>query len=382
MTDAPPPTLVQKLSAEGLGTFVLVFFGCGAFMASEGNYVATALAFGISVLVMVAAVGHISGGHFNPAVSTGAAMGGRISWMDTAMYIVAQLVGALIAGLVLFGVYSGFDGFDAEGNMAQNGFGDEGSGLAMWAALLVEFIGTAIFLYVILAVTDKRNTNAKYTAPVAIGLSLSGLHFAMIGLTGTSVNPARSIGVGVFAGSDAIIQLWVFIVAPLLGAAVAGFTYALIFGADGPPVPGSGLNFGGPAAAAAPAGAAGGWDPNAWQGQPAGQPGAQPGPPQGQPGQWQGGDPWAQPQPGQPQPGQPGQWQQPPAQDPGQQWGPQGGAHAAPDPNQQWGQPQPGQQDPNQQWGQPQPGQQDPGQQEWPGGDGQSGTQIRRPDGQ
>ncbi len=278
-----PPALPRKLAAEVLGTFVLVLFGCGAALGSGAAFgsgpdiVATALAFGISVLVMAYAVGHISGGHFNPAVSVGAAVAGRIAWIEVLYYIVSQLVGALLAGLVLFVTYQGFDGFEAEGHMAQNAFGDDGSGLALWAALLVEIIGTAVFLWVILAATDKRNKAIAGAAPVAIGLTLTGLHLVMIPLTGTSVNPARSIGVGVFAGSDAIVQLWLFIVAPLVGAAIAGFTYMFLFGRDGMAVPGAGFDFGG--------GRPGGqyaqpvWDPSSGQW-------VQPGPPGPPAGGW------------------------------------------------------------------------------------------------
>ncbi|WP_082563615.1 MULTISPECIES: MIP family channel protein [unclassified Nocardioides] len=394
MTDTPAtpePTLVQKLSAEVLGTFVLVFVGVGAAMSLapdlEGGgtlgvgIAGVALAFGFAVLVMAYAVGHISGGHFNPAVSVGAAMAGRLSWVQAGFYAAAQLVGAIVAAAALFIVFKGIDGWDAEGAMGQNNYGDEsGSGIALWSALLVEVIGTAIFLYVILAATDKRNPSTA-AAPVAIGLALTGIHLALIPLTGTSVNPARSIGPALFAGTDSLVQVWVFIVAPLLGAAIAGFTYALIFGSDGEPVAGSGLNFGGGNAQAT--GFAGGWDPNA----------------QHQQGGWdqnaqQGWDPNQQ------------QWagQAPPQQGaPDQQWG-QGA------PEQQWGQPAPeqqwGQQAPEQQWGAPQAPQapeqqwpapqapqapQAPEQQSWgqpapepepwtPPEDDGSRTQIRQPD--
>ena len=130
----------------------------------------------------------------------------------------------------------------------------------MWAAFLVEMLTTALFLSVVLAVTDKRNEHAV-SAPIAIGLSLAGIHFATIGLTGTSVNPARSIGVGVFAGTDAILQLWLFILAPLLGAAIAGLAHPLVFGRDAAPVAGSGLSFSAPA----PVGYAGGWQPQQYR---------------------------------------------------------------------------------------------------------------------
>ena len=240
-------TAVQQVCAEVLGTFVLVFFGCGTVLMTnqmEGstNYVATALAFGLTVLVMVYAVGRVSGGHFNPAVTLGAAVGGRIAWRQVPVYIGAQLGGALVAGLFLFTLMHGFPGFDATGNMAQNSFGDAGSGYTWWAALLLEMLMTAVFIWVILAVTDVRNEHPAL-APLAIGLTLTMLHFGSIAATGTSVNPARSIGVGVFAGVDAVAQLWLFILAPLLGGAIAGISYALLFGRGAEDVPGSGLRF-------------------------------------------------------------------------------------------------------------------------------------------
>jgi aquaporin Z len=238
-------TTVQQASAEVLGTFVLVFFGCGTVLMTtrfEGgtNYVATALAFGLTVLVMAYAVGRVSGAHFNPAITLGAAVGGRIAWRQVPIYIGAQLVGALTAGLFLFTLMHGFPGFDATGNMAQNSFGDAGSGYAWWAAFLLEMLMTAVFIWVILAVTDVRNEHPAL-APLAIGLTLTMLHFGSIAATGTSVNPARSIGVGVFAGVDAVAQLWLFILAPLLGGAIAGITYALLCGRGAEDVPGSGL---------------------------------------------------------------------------------------------------------------------------------------------
>ena len=262
--------LSQKIGAEAFCTFVLVFFGAGTAVVS-GDYVATALAFGLAILVMVYAVGHISGGHFNPAVSFGAALSGRMAWSQVAVYVGAQLAGALLAGLALFTLLHGIEGFDSEGSMGQNFFGDEGSNeYAVWAAFLLEVLATAIFVYVILAATDLRNPNTA-AAPAVIGLALTLIHLATIGLTGTSVNPARSIGVGVFAGSDAVIQLWLFILAPLAGAAVAGLTYGLLFGRDRDPVEGSGLNFSRPARPTANAG----WDPNAQYQQQAWDPSAQ-----------------------------------------------------------------------------------------------------------
>ena len=242
---AETPTNAQKIAAEIIGTFVLVFFGCGtAIMTSvrgDFDYVGTALAFGLTVLCGAYAFGRVSGAHFNPAVTLGAALGGRIAWRQTPLYIGSQLVGGLLAGLMLFILVNGFDGYDATTDgLAQNGFGDDGTGYAVWAAFLLELLLTAVFVWVILAVTDARNEHPAL-APAAIGLALTLVHLVGITATGTSVNPARSIGVGVFAGTDAVLQLWLFIVAPLAGAAIAGITYPLLFGHGSDPVPGSGL---------------------------------------------------------------------------------------------------------------------------------------------
>jgi aquaporin Z len=245
------PTTTQKVAAEVIGTFVLVFFGCGTAIMSGGDYVATGLAFGLAVLVMAYAVGRITGGHFNPAVTLGAALGGRLSWSQVGVYIGSQIVGAIAAGLALFILLQGFEGFDAEGNMGQNSFGDEGSGYAWWAAFLLETLLTLIFVLVILAVTDIRNEHPSL-APLTIGLALTMIHYASIAATGTSVNPARSIGVGLFAGGDAIVQLWLFILAPALGGALAGLIYPLVFGHGSSPVEGSGLTFRRAARAAVP----------------------------------------------------------------------------------------------------------------------------------
>ncbi|WP_180934214.1 aquaporin [Nocardioides ungokensis] len=241
---AETTTTAQKLSAEVIGTFVLVFFGCGAAVISGGNYVATGFAFGFTVLVMIYAFGRISGGHFNPAVSVGAALGGRMAWSQVLIYVAAQLAGALLAGFTLFVLLHGFPGYTSTGHMGQNSYGDAvgASGFAWWAAFLLELLMTTVFVWVILAVTDARNEHPAL-APLAIGLALTMIHFASIGATGTSVNPARSIGVGVFAGTDAVIQLWLFILAPLIGGAVAGASYTALFGMGSEPVPGSGFTF-------------------------------------------------------------------------------------------------------------------------------------------
>ena len=245
---ADTSTTIQKVTAEALGTFVLVFIGCGTAIFSGGDYVAIGLAFGLTVLAGAYAFGRISGAHFNPAVSVGAALGGRMAWRQVPVYVGSQLAGAVLAGLALFILVQGIDGYDVgDSGLAQNSFGDDGTGYAWWAAFLVELILTAIFLYVILAVTDARNEHPAL-APLAIGLALTMVHLASMTATSTSVNPARSIGVGLFAGSDAVIQLWLFILAPLAGAAIAGITYPLLFGHGSEPVPGSGLR----RAAAAP----------------------------------------------------------------------------------------------------------------------------------
>ncbi|MFN8193478.1 MAG: aquaporin [Nocardioidaceae bacterium] len=241
------PTLAQKLAAEVLGTFVLVVFGVGAAIMSGGDYVATGLSFGLAVLVMAYAVGRISGGHFNPAVSMGAAAGGRISWRDAGLYMVAQVVGAVVGAFVLWVLVHGVPELSRPDGLGQNAFGDAGNGFAWWAAFLIELVMTAIFITVILAVTDVRNEHPAL-APLAIGLTLAVIHYASMGATGTSVNPARSIGPALFSGSgDAILQLWLFILAPLVGALAAGAAYHVVFGRADEPVTGSGLRFSRPA---------------------------------------------------------------------------------------------------------------------------------------
>ncbi|MGD9960294.1 MIP/aquaporin family protein [Nocardioides sp.] len=236
MTDVATPTLGQKLSAEALGTFVLVFFGCGTALASGGDYVATALAFGLTVLTMAYAVGHISGGHFNPAVSVGAAVSGRMDWKDAGIYSAVQVVSGVGAGLVLFILTKLYDLSDVLGvahpmaNVSTQW--DTGVSMDWLGGFLIEMIGTATFVFIILAVTDNRREGSGIPAPIAIGLALALMHFALIGFTGTSVNPARSIGPALFAGWDALQQQWLFILAPLAGAALAGFGYPAIFGYD------------------------------------------------------------------------------------------------------------------------------------------------------
>ena len=240
MSDTVAPTLGAKLSAEFIGTFVLVFGGCGsAIFAAKVisdetvnmgiGFLGVALAFGLTVLVMAYAVGHISGGHFNPAVTVGTAVAGRTAWKDVPSYIITQIVAASAAGAVLFWIASGKEGFNAvESGFASNGFGDRSpEGYSMVAGLVAEIVLTAIFLYVILGSTDSRAP--KGFAPIAIGLSLTLIHLVSIPITNTSVNPARSLGVAWFAGPEALGQVWLFLAAPVIGAIIAGATYKLMF---------------------------------------------------------------------------------------------------------------------------------------------------------
>lgn len=223
--------LSRKLGAEFLGTFVLVFGGVGtAVLAGEFvGFYGIALAFGLTVLCMAYAVGHISGGHFNPAVTLGVAASGRMAWKDTVPYIVTQVVSAIVAAALLLLVASGLDGFKASDGFGTNGYGEfSPNDYSLLAALVIEVVLTAVFLYIILGATDTRAP--KGFAPIAIGLGLTLIHLISIPVTGTSVNPARSIGPALFAGSDHIVQLWVFILAPAVGALIAGFTYKAILG--------------------------------------------------------------------------------------------------------------------------------------------------------
>jgi aquaporin Z len=222
----------QRLAAELFGTFWLVLGGCGTAVLAgkEVGFYGVALAFGLTVLTMAYAVGHISGGHFNPAITIGLATGRRFDWREVPAYVVTQIVGAIIAAAVLFVIANGVDGFSAkESGFATNGYGDRSpGGYSLLAVLVCEVVLTAFFLYVILGVTDTAAP--KGFAPLAIGLALTLIHLVSIPVSNTSVNPARSIGPALFAGGDALAQLWVFLVAPVVGALVAGASYAGLFG--------------------------------------------------------------------------------------------------------------------------------------------------------
>jgi len=222
----------RRLAAEFFGTFWLVFGGCGAaiFAGGEIGFQGIALAFGLTVLTMAYAVGHISGGHFNPAITVGLAMGRRFDWKEVPGYVVTQVAAAIVAASGLWVIAHGVSGFDSTTTgFASNGYGDRSPGqYAWWAVLLAEVLLTAFFLYVILGVTDTRAP--KGFAPIAIGLVLTLIHLVSIPIDNTSVNPARSIGPALFAGGAAIEQLWLFIIAAPIGGLIAGATYEMLFG--------------------------------------------------------------------------------------------------------------------------------------------------------
>ena len=224
---------MKQYGAEFLGTFWLVLGGCGsAVLAAAFPNVGiglhgVALAFGLTVLTMAYAIGHISGCHLNPAVSVGLWAGGRFPANKLLPYIVAQVLGAIVAGGVLYVIASGAAGFDVSKGFASNGYGAHSpGGYSLLAALVSEVVMTMFFLIVILGATDKR-TPAGF-APIAIGLALTLIHLISIPVTNTSVNPARSTGVALFVGDWATAQLWLFWVAPIAGALLGAVTYRFI----------------------------------------------------------------------------------------------------------------------------------------------------------
>jgi aquaporin Z len=243
MAQEPAPYgLPQRLIAEVFGTFTLVFgvIGTALYASSNTGYLGVALAVGLAVLAAAYTVGHISGGHFNPAVTVGVAAAGRMPWRDVLPYVVAQIVGGLVASTLLFAIAAnGPDGFLSgaqEGGFASNGFDNlSPEGFGLLAVILVEVILTALFLYIILGVTAPGSTTAGF-APLAIGLTLTLMHLVAIPVSNASFNPARSIATAVYGGVDPLAQVWVFLVFPVLGALIAGFTYRSLFDARRPAV--------------------------------------------------------------------------------------------------------------------------------------------------
>ncbi len=222
-------SMSKKLSAEFIGTFWLVLGGCGSAVLAAAfpevgiGLLGVSLAFGLTVLTMAFAIGHISGCHLNPAVSIGLVVGGRFPASELLPYIIAQVLGGIAGGAVLYLIASGQAGFETAG-FASNGYGEHSpGGYNMVSALLTEVVMTFMFLIIILGATDGRAPAGL--APVAIGLGLTLIHLISIPITNTSVNPARSTGVAVIEGGWAISQLWMFWVAPIVGAALAGLVY-------------------------------------------------------------------------------------------------------------------------------------------------------------
>jgi aquaporin Z len=230
--------LSKRAAAEFFGTFWLVLGGCGAAVLSAAfpglgiGFAGVAFAFGLTVLTMVYAVGHISGGHLNPAISVGLVAGRRFPARDLPAYIVAQVLGAIAAAGVLYLIASGVASFDVHAGFASNGYGAHSpGGYSLLAGFVTEVVLTAFFLVVVMGATDERAP--KGFAGIAIGLCLTLIHLVSIPVTNTSVNPARSTGPALFAGGWAIEQLWLFWVAPLLGGLIGGGLYHALFGAQG-----------------------------------------------------------------------------------------------------------------------------------------------------
>ncbi|MEB3753381.1 aquaporin Z [Acinetobacter sp. MD2(2019)] len=224
---------MNKYFAEFIGTFWLVFGGCGSaiFAASFPElgigFAGVALAFGLTVLTGAYAFGHISGGHFNPAVSIGLWVAGRFNSKYLAQYIIVQVTGGILAAFILLLIVQGQQGFTGVGGFASNGYGDLSPGkYALMSCLLIEIVLTAMFLLVILGATDKRAFTGF--APIAIGLALTLIHLISIPVTNTSVNPARSTAVAIFAETAALSQLWLFWVAPIIGAVIGALIYKLL----------------------------------------------------------------------------------------------------------------------------------------------------------
>jgi len=228
---------MKKYIAEFIGTFWLVLGGCGSAVLAAGfpdvgiGLLGVSFAFGLTVLTMAYAIGHISGCHLNPAVSVGLWVGGRFPLNQLFQYIFAQILGAIVAGGVLFIIAKGGAGFDLSAGFASNGYGDHSpGGYGLLSAMVCEMVMTMMFIFVILGATDHRAPQGF--APLAIGLCLTLIHLISIPVTNTSVNPARSTGVAVFAGDWALGQLWLFWLAPLIGAAIGAYLFRF-FAEDG-----------------------------------------------------------------------------------------------------------------------------------------------------
>ena len=237
--------MLRKLAAEFIGTAWLVLGGCGSAVLAAAfpqlgiGFVGVAFAFGLTVLTMAFAIGHVSGCHLNPAVSVGLWAGGRFGLKELPGYVAAQVLGAIAGAGVLFLIASGHAGFDVHAGFASNGYGEHSpGGYSLAAALVCEAVMTFAFLFVILGST--HGSAPKGFAPIAIGLCLTLIHLISIPVTNTSVNPARSTGPALFAGGWALGQLWLFWLAPLLGAAAAGVVYRWVGGAEPKPVQVSG----------------------------------------------------------------------------------------------------------------------------------------------
>ncbi|EUB96139.1 Aquaporin Z [Rhizobium sp. CF080] len=229
--------MFKKLAAEFFGTFWLVFGGCGSAVLAAAfpdlgiGFVGVALAFGLTVLTMAYAVGGISGGHFNPAVSVGLTVAGRFPASSLLAYVVAQVVGAIVAALVLYLIASGKAGFQL-GGFASNGYGEHSpGGYSLTSALLIELVLTGFFIFIILGATGPK-APAGF-APIAIGLALTLIHLISIPVTNTSVNPARSTGVALIVGDWALGQLWLFWVAPIVGAVLGALAWKLVDDSEG-----------------------------------------------------------------------------------------------------------------------------------------------------
>ncbi|WP_410510043.1 aquaporin Z [Methanosarcina hadiensis] len=226
--------LTRRFIAEFIGTFWLVLGGCGSAVLAAGfpdlgiGFAGVALAFGLTVLTMAYAIGHISGAHLNPAVTIGLYISGRFSAKDIVPYVIAQLTGAIFAAFVLWQIASGNPDFNlVESGFAANGYGEHSpGGYSLYAALITEVVMTFMFLFIILGSTDYRAP--AHFAPIAIGLGLTLIHLISIPVTNTSVNPARSTSQALFVGGWAIQQLWLFWIAPIVGAILAGFVYRYV----------------------------------------------------------------------------------------------------------------------------------------------------------